>query len=225
MLADGKNALFLFLPDGEDPDDFVRKRGKAAFEALFERATPLSEFLIAELSSQHPPTSAEGRAALVHAVRPHVAQLASAPVLAALLRRRLAELTGLPETELRGLLRGAGGAAATGRRYPVGPGRRSRPSAGAQAAAGALARPRTDPGTAAPTRDGAREWRCRSPTTGRRTERRLAALARFCAAGEHPLTTAGVMQHFAGSPHEQLLTDVLVAAEDHASRPSRLRNT
>ena len=45
VLADGKNALFLFLPDGEDPDDFVRKRGKAAFEALFERATPLSEFL------------------------------------------------------------------------------------------------------------------------------------------------------------------------------------
>src|SRR4029079_12154076 len=34
MLADGKNAQFLFLPDGEDSDDFVRKRGKPAFEAL-----------------------------------------------------------------------------------------------------------------------------------------------------------------------------------------------
>ena len=32
VLADGKNALFLFLPDGEDPDDFVRQHGKAAFE-------------------------------------------------------------------------------------------------------------------------------------------------------------------------------------------------
>ena len=75
VLADGKNASFLFLPDGEDPDDYVRKRGKAAFEALFDRATPLSEFLLAELSAQHPPTSAEGRAALVNAARPYLAQL------------------------------------------------------------------------------------------------------------------------------------------------------
>src|SRR5215468_10920781 len=85
VLADGRNALFLFLPDGEDPDDFIRKRGKAAFEALVEQATPLSEFLIAELSARHPPSSAEGRAALVHAARPYLAQL-TAPVLAALLR-------------------------------------------------------------------------------------------------------------------------------------------
>ena len=94
VLADGKNARFLFLPDGEDPDDFVRKRGKAAFEALLARATPLSEFLLAELSAQHPPTSAEGRAALVAAARPYLAQI-TAPVLRALLRRRLAELSGL----------------------------------------------------------------------------------------------------------------------------------
>ncbi len=49
VLADGKNAGFLFLPDGEDPDDFVRRRGKAAFEALIDRAMPASEFLLAEL--------------------------------------------------------------------------------------------------------------------------------------------------------------------------------
>ena len=40
VLADGKNAGFMFLPDGEDPDDFVRRRGKAAFEALAEHAMP-----------------------------------------------------------------------------------------------------------------------------------------------------------------------------------------
>ncbi len=64
VLADGKNAAFLFLPDNEDPDDFIRKRGKAAFEALVDRAVPASEFLLAELSAQHPPTTVEGRAAL-----------------------------------------------------------------------------------------------------------------------------------------------------------------
>ena len=103
VLADGKNAVFLFLPDGEDPDDFVRKRGRAAFEKAQEAAVPLSEFLLAELAARHPPTSAEGRAALVAAARPHLAEI-NAPVLAAILRRRLSELSGLPEAELRGLL-------------------------------------------------------------------------------------------------------------------------
>ncbi len=114
-LADGKNAQFLFLPDGEDPDDFVRKRGKAAFEQALKAAVPLSEFLLRELAAQHPPSSAEGRAALVAAARPYLAQI-EAPVLAALLRRRLAELSGLPESELKSLLvqrgRGAGSAPA-----------------------------------------------------------------------------------------------------------------
>jgi hypothetical protein len=40
----------------------------------------------------------------------------------------------------------------------------------------------------------------------------LAALAEFCAAAE-TLTTAGVMQHFAGTPHEAVLVDALTAAE------------
>src|SRR4029450_9634420 len=70
VLADGKNALFLFLPDGEDPDDFVRQRGKAAFERAIASAVPLSEFLLADLAVPHPPTSSEGRAALVAAARP-----------------------------------------------------------------------------------------------------------------------------------------------------------
>ena len=49
-LADGKNARFLFLPDGEDPDDYVRTRGKAAFEQRARQgACRLSEFLLAEL--------------------------------------------------------------------------------------------------------------------------------------------------------------------------------
>ena len=37
VLADGKEARFLFLPDGQDPDDFVRAPGKAAFERAQDR--------------------------------------------------------------------------------------------------------------------------------------------------------------------------------------------
>ena len=103
VLADGKNASFLLLPDGEDPDDFVRRRGKAAFEAAIDNAVPLSEFLLAELATRHPPVTAEGRAALVAAAAPLLAQIA-APVLAAIMRRRLAEMSGLPDSELALLL-------------------------------------------------------------------------------------------------------------------------
>ena len=103
VLGDGKQARFLFLPDGEDPDDAVRARGREAFEALVDAAIPLSEFLLTELGRRSPPSSAEGRAGLVAAAKPLLANL-HAPVLAAVLRRRLGEIAGLPERELRALL-------------------------------------------------------------------------------------------------------------------------
>jgi DNA primase len=103
VLADGKTARFLFLPDGEDPDDYIRRHGKAAFEALADTALPLSDFMLSELAKRHPPTSAEGRAALINAAKPLLGEL-TAPILSALLRRRLAELARLPEVELAALL-------------------------------------------------------------------------------------------------------------------------
>ena len=216
MLADGKNALFLFLPDGEDPDDYVRKRGKAAFESLFEQATPLSEFLLSELSVQHPPGSAEGRAALVTAARPYFALL-TAPVLSALLRRRLADLTGLPETELRGLLRELGtgdsrprapashpdrsSPRAAGSRVP---GQRRAPSLVRELIQGLLLQPELARSIALP-----------EPQDGTAEGAALTALTRYCAEREQSLTSAGVMQHFVGTAHEQILTDALVTAENH----------
>src|SRR6266571_5393894 len=75
VLSDGKQARFLFLPDGEDPDDAIRHRGREAFEALVESAIPLSEFLVAELVRRFPPVSAEARAALINAAKPLLAEV------------------------------------------------------------------------------------------------------------------------------------------------------
>ena len=36
VLRDGRQASFLFLPDGEDPDTLVRKEGAAAFARAWE---------------------------------------------------------------------------------------------------------------------------------------------------------------------------------------------
>ncbi|HYC44999.1 MAG TPA: DNA primase [Burkholderiales bacterium] len=74
-LVDGKQVRFLFLPQGEDPDSYVRSRGKDVFERLLNTATPLSRYLMDELTGQVDLSSAEGRAALIHAAKPHLAQL------------------------------------------------------------------------------------------------------------------------------------------------------
>ncbi|MBJ6926968.1 toprim domain-containing protein, partial [Vibrio cholerae] len=39
----------LFLPDGEDPDSFVRKYGKTKFEEEIENSQSLIDFLLTEI--------------------------------------------------------------------------------------------------------------------------------------------------------------------------------
>jgi len=210
-LADGKNAVFLFLPDGEDPDDFIRKRGKAAFERALASATPLSEFLLAELAARHPPTSSEGRAALVAAARPYLAQI-GAPVLAAILRKRIVELSGLPEDDLRGLL--SNGAPAEDRRPSSPPGGSKRsfrtpvrrpPSLLRQFIRGLLLLPSL-----------ARTHEFPRPDEHSAEAEALAALVAFCADAAEPPTTAAALQAFADSAHAALFADVLASTPGDA---------
>ncbi len=98
-LADGKQLRFLFLPEGEDPDTYVRKHGKAAFEALLAKADPLSRFLIDELRSHVDIRTSEGRAKLMQQAKPLVKQIA-APMLSLLIRKELAQLAGVMPQEL-----------------------------------------------------------------------------------------------------------------------------
>jgi DNA primase len=44
-LRPGKQLRIALLPEGEDPDDFIRSRGKAKFQERIENAAPLSAFL------------------------------------------------------------------------------------------------------------------------------------------------------------------------------------
>jgi DNA primase len=197
VLADGKHARFLLLPDGDDPDDFVRRRGKAAFEELVDKATPLSDFLLSELAVRHPPTSAEGRAALVNAAKPLLTQL-SAPVLSALLRRRLAELAGLPDAEMATLLpTPADQSSARAARPPV-------PRAAPSLVRGLVQCLLLEPGLA-------RRVIVPKPQSVGSDGAALAALVAFCERNEGPLTTAGVMQYFADTQHEPMLVAALTA--------------
>ncbi|HUH31057.1 MAG TPA: DNA primase [Rhodanobacter sp.] len=74
-LRDGRQAYFLFLPDGEDPDSLVRKEGKAGFEQRIKAATPLSEYFFNELGHDVDTSSLDGRARLAERARPLLARL------------------------------------------------------------------------------------------------------------------------------------------------------
>ncbi len=102
QVADGKHLNFLFLPQGEDPDSYVRSAGKAAFEAMLVEALPLSQFLLRELTAQVDMQTQEGRAHLLQLARPLLQQVA-APALSLMLRKRLAELAGISQAELEDL--------------------------------------------------------------------------------------------------------------------------
>jgi len=69
-LQEGRQARFLFLPDGEDPDSLVRARGSEAFEELLAGAQPLSDFLFEHFTSQVDMDSIDGRAKLVQMAQP-----------------------------------------------------------------------------------------------------------------------------------------------------------
>ena len=99
QLVDGKQVRFLFLPQGEDPDSYVREHGKDNFEKLLDEAIPLSQFLVQELSSRVDPSTAEGRAHLLQEAKPLIKEIA-APLLSLMLRKQLAALAGFTQQEL-----------------------------------------------------------------------------------------------------------------------------
>ena len=99
QLVDGKQLLFLFLPQGEDPDTYVRKLGKDAFEKLLSDALPLSQFMLRELSSRVDLNTHEGRARLLLDAKPLVTQI-KARFLGRMIRQNLAHIAGMTVQDL-----------------------------------------------------------------------------------------------------------------------------
>lgn len=95
-LVDGKQLSFMFFPEGEDPDSYVRK----CAENDVWVADPLSEFMARELIRQVDLETAEGRAKLLELAKPLIKKV-RAPALALQLRRRFAKLAevSVPEME------------------------------------------------------------------------------------------------------------------------------
>jgi DNA primase len=93
-MKDGRQAFFLFLPDGEDPDTMVRNEGSAGFDLRLRDATPLSTFFFDELGTDVNLGTLDGKARMAERAKPLLAQIPDG-AFGDLMRQRLTELTGV----------------------------------------------------------------------------------------------------------------------------------
>ena len=104
-MKDGRQAFFLFLPEGEDPDSLVRQEGREGFDARLRDATPLSQFFFDSLSVDVNLSTLEGKGRLAERAKPLLAQIPDG-AFGDLMKQRLTELTGVgarastPETHV-----------------------------------------------------------------------------------------------------------------------------
>lgn len=93
-MEDGRQARFLFLPEGEDPDTMVRGGGADHFQALVNNAMPLEEFLFESVSQGLDTSSMDGRARMSKLALAQLRQLPEG-VYRQLMFQALAQRTGL----------------------------------------------------------------------------------------------------------------------------------
>nr|VFK01433.1 MAG: DNA primase [Candidatus Kentron sp. H]VFK01460.1 MAG: DNA primase [Candidatus Kentron sp. H]VFK05035.1 MAG: DNA primase [Candidatus Kentron sp. H] len=99
LLRDGRQASFMFLPEGEDPDSFIRKAGKEGFETELVKAVSLSGFLFEQLLAQVDHSTLDGKARLIELAKPLVSRLPPG-AFRELLLSHLAKLSGLERASL-----------------------------------------------------------------------------------------------------------------------------
>lgn len=92
-MQDGRQASFMFLPDGEDPDSLVRALGKEEFTKLIDTAKPLPEYMIDSLSAQADLSRMDGSARLAKLAKPLLEKLPNG-ILHQLIKQRVEQLVG-----------------------------------------------------------------------------------------------------------------------------------
>ena len=75
-LSDGRQLKFMFLPDGEDPDSYIRQYGQTQFEQQIRESMTLSDFMFSSLNKQVDSSSREGKTKLKALAMPLIEQIA-----------------------------------------------------------------------------------------------------------------------------------------------------
>ena len=104
QIREGRQVRFAFLPEGEDPDSYVRQHEAQGFIDALGDALPLSDFMIEELAAQVDMDSVDGRARLVELAKPLMARIPPG-AYRELLNQRLADTVGLAEAKIEAILK------------------------------------------------------------------------------------------------------------------------
>ena len=103
-MQDGRQVSFLFLPEGEDPDTYVKKLGHDAFVMqIQQQSLPLPEYMLSHLSEDIDLQRMDGKAKLAGLARPLLNSLPRG-TLKAMLLRELAAITHMDEASLAELM-------------------------------------------------------------------------------------------------------------------------
>ena len=94
---------FLFLPDGHDPDSFVRQNSTKDFELLVKQSTPLTEYIIKYLTKNNDLVTSEKKVKFLNEIRPILKEM-NAPKLLLLFKKRISELINLDIEEIDQIL-------------------------------------------------------------------------------------------------------------------------
>ena len=100
----GARVRVIVVPDGKDPDEFIRKHGADAFRALVEKALPLVEYRLRYVLSHTNYDTLDGEVKALHEMMPVLAGIREAAVRSEY-ERRLAQTLMLDEGIVRSELR------------------------------------------------------------------------------------------------------------------------
>ena len=123
VLREGDEVRFAHLPEGEDPDSYIRAHGTSGWKEFIRGAMPLEYYFFTHLEQGLNLSLASGKSALVAKARPLLEKV-GAPVFRDLMIRKLCDTTGLREDQLRLEPEGSGRTDAR-RLRPARPGRPS----------------------------------------------------------------------------------------------------
>ena len=96
----GARVRVIVVPDGKDPDEFIRKHGADAFRALVEKALPLVEYRLRYVLSHTNYDTLDGKVKALHEMMPVLAGIREAAVRSEY-ERRLAQTLMLDEGIVR----------------------------------------------------------------------------------------------------------------------------
>ena len=98
-LKDGRQIKFVFLPDGEDPDSYIRKNSTGNFEKLLNNGTDLSDFMMQRTSEDIDLKSVDGKARLAERIKPLINRMPRG-IFKELIIEKLSALVGLSAKKL-----------------------------------------------------------------------------------------------------------------------------